>query len=199
MAHISSIGAGFFSDLSLASYLTNLTPTLMVSYDTQSEFEALFATEQAASATPVAGDFVRIVNVREFPSMGTPPNIVNIPGFGSKTSQQIQGQADAPTMELTLNYVPSEWALTATNVQAVLLATGQQTVFRFTLLNAEPTSATASEKYASTTAGLGSVANTSYYWKGKVEALQVNPQLTDATTATLTLTLQSAFYGAFTV
>jgi hypothetical protein len=66
------------------------------------------------------------------------------------------------------------------------------------LLNAEPTGAGAT-KYASTAAGLGTVQNSQYYWIGKLEALQVTPQLTDANTATITLTIQSDFFGAYTV
>ena len=42
MAHISSIGAGIFSDLSVAM---PTTPPTFSSLDTEAEFEALFATE----------------------------------------------------------------------------------------------------------------------------------------------------------
>jgi len=45
----------------------------------------------------------------------------------------------------------------------------------------------------------GSNNNSQWYWQGKVEALLINPQLTDANTATLTISVQSEFYGAFTV
>jgi hypothetical protein len=75
---------------------------------------------------------------------------------------------------------------------------GKQYVFRFTLLNSEPTG-TGDTKYASTTAGVGTVENSIWYWVGKIDALQINPQLTDANTSTVTLTVQSALYGAYTV
>jgi hypothetical protein len=129
--------------------------------------------------------------------MGTPPNVVNVPVYGAKTSQQIQGQADSPSMEITLNYVASEWAKEAANILGSMVGDSKQRVFRFTLLNAEPTGSGVT-KYASTAAGLGSVENSQYYWVGKVEALQVTPQLTDANTATVTITVQSAVYGAYT-
>lgn len=195
MSHISSIGASVFSDLSIA--LPATAPD-MASLDTAAEFQALFAKEIASSGgTREVGTFVRIKNVREFPAMGTPPNVVNVPTYGQKTSQQVQGQSDAPNMEITINFVASEWAKDAGNLLGNLVGDGIQYAFRFTLLNSEPTGSGAT-KYSSTSAGLGTVQNSQFYWVGKVEALQVNPQLTDATTATITLTLQSAMFGAYT-
>lgn len=198
MAHISSIGAGMFSDLSVATPETALSASALAALDEKAEFTALFATEiPSQGGTRAPGSFVRIKNVREFPSMGTPPNVVNVPVYGSKTSQQIQGQSDAPSMEITLNYVPSEWASEDANILGKMVGDGNQHVFRFTLLNAEPTGSSAT-KYASSAAGVGSVGNSQYFWVGKIEALQVNPQLSDSNTATVTLTIQSEFFGAFT-
>jgi hypothetical protein len=42
-------------------------------------------------------------------------------------------------------------------------------------------------------------ANTHFYWKGKIEAILVNPSLTDATTATITISTQSDFFGPHTI
>ena len=199
MAHISSIGAGVFSDLSVAAPMADLSAAAINALDEASEFQALFASEIASvGGTKAPGTFVRIKNVREFPSMGTPPNVVNVPVFGSKTSQQIQGQSDAPSMEITLNYVPAEWAEEVGNILGTRVGDGKQHIFRFTLLNAEPTGS-GDTKYASTSAGLGTVGNSQYYWIGKLEALQVSPQLSDANTATITLTIQSEFFGAYTI
>jgi hypothetical protein len=195
MAHIASIGAGMFSDMAVATPATDFTQTTLAALDTAAEFQALFATEiQTNGGTKAAGSFVRMKNVREFPSMGTPPNIVNVPVYGSKTSQQIQGQSDAPSIELTVNYVPADWA--SGTILGSMVGDGKQYVFRFALLNAQPLS------YASVSgtpaSGIGSVQNSQYYWVGKVEALQVNPQLTDANTATITISIQSQFFGAYT-
>ena len=195
MSHINSIGASVFSDLSIA--LPTTQPD-MASLDTPAEFQALFAKEiSAVGGTKDVGTFVRVKNVREFPAMGTPPNVVNVPTYGQKTSQQVQGQSDAPNMEITINFVASEWAKDAGNLLGNLVGDGNQYAFRFSLLNSEPTGSGAT-KYSSTSAGLGTVQNSQFFWIGKVEALQVNPQLTDATTATITLTLQSAMFGAYT-
>ena len=194
MAHISSIGAGMFSDLSVAVPTTDPT---FATLDTQSEFDALFATEvESVGGAKGAGAFVRIKNVREFPAMGTPPNIVNVPTYGQKTSQQIQGQSDAPNLEVTVNYVPAEWA--SGTILGGMVGDGKQYVMRFALLNAQPTGAGAT-KFASIATGLGTIQNSEYFWIGKVEALVVNPQLTDSNTATITLSIQSSFYGAYTV
>jgi hypothetical protein len=194
MSHITSIGAGMFSDMAVAMPSTQLSSAALAALDSASEFQALFADEIApVGGTKASGTFTRIKNVREFPSMGTPPNIVNVPVYGSKTSQQIQGQADAPSIELTVNYVPADWASGSLLGDAV--GDGKQYVFRFVLLNAEPLLYSSESTPAN---GIGSVANSQYYWVGKIEALQVNPQLTDANTATVTISIQSEFFGAFT-
>lgn len=193
MAHLSSIGAGMFSDLSIAA--ASAAPTFST-LDTQAEFDALFATAiESQGGTKGTNTFVRCKNVREFPSMGTPPNIVNVPTYGQKSSQQIQGQSDAPNLEITVNYVAKEWA--AGTILGDMVGDGALHVFRFALLNAEPTG-TGATQYASSVAGLGTVENSVYYWIGKVEAMLVNPQLTDANTATITLSIQSKFFGAYT-
>ena len=193
MAHITSIGAGLFSDLSIASPATD---PVFSTLDTAAEFHALFATEIASvGGTKAANTFVRVQNVREFPSMGTPPNIVNVPTYGQKSSQQIQGQSDAPNLEVTVNYVPSDWA--SGTLLGDMVGDGKLHVFRFALLNAEPTGS-GDTKFASTVSGLGTIQNSIYYWVGKLEALLVNPQLTDANTATVTMSIQSKFFGAYT-
>jgi hypothetical protein len=181
MAHISSIGAGLYSDLSIS---TDTVPTTL----NKTNLDALFASADFGVTA------FRIQNVREFPAMGTPPNVVNVPVYGQATTQQIQGQSDAPSMEIQMNYVASEWA-DGTDL-GDLVGDGLQHVFRFALLNAEPAGA---EGYASSATGIGDVQNSYWYWVGKIEALQVTPQLTDANTATVTITVQSDFYGAYTV
>lgn len=192
MAHINSIGAGVFSDLSVCVDATEIAAA--IASPTQTTLKACFAAALTNGSAPTAttGEFIRIKNVREFPSMGTPPNVVNVPVYGSKTSQQIQGQSDAPSMEITVNYVGTDWQATA-NYLGNMVGDGIQRVFRFSLLNSEPTGG-----YASAVGELGTVENSQYFWIGKIEALQVNPQLTDSNTATITFTIQSKFYGAYT-
>jgi len=194
MAHISSIGAGLYSDLAIC--VASGVNAVPASPEVGTSWAAHFATEAAYdSSTATAGIFKRITNVREFPQMGTPPNIVNVPIYGSKTSRQVQGQADAPSFEVTLNFIPEFWR-NETNYLGKWIGNGTLYLFRFALLNALPAN------YASTAStgmgGAGTVQNSLYYWAGKLEALQINPQLTDANTAILTISIQSDFYGAFT-
>jgi hypothetical protein len=196
MAHINSIGAAMFSDLSIA--MPASAPTFST-LDTAAEFQALFASQiESVGGTKAANTFARIKSVRSFPAMGTPANIVKVPTYGSKTSSTIQGQADAPQLEIDLNFISAEWTKDAGNLLGNAVGDGNQYVFRFTLLNAEPTGTT-DTKYASTVAGVGTVQNSQYYWIGKLEALMVTPSLTDATLAKITLSIQSPFYGAFTI
>jgi hypothetical protein len=197
MAHITSLGAGMFSDLAFSIDSEGLV--LPASPDTVTNWAAQFATEVAVGTAPSAtvGEFYRIKNVREFPALGTPPNIVNVPVYGQKTSSQIQGQADAPTLEIQLNLIAADWQKAA-NYLGNFVGNGKTYYFRFALLNTDSTGSTAATKYASVAGGLGTVDNSQWYWLGKIEAFVVQPQLTDANTATLTLSAQSDFYGAFT-
>jgi len=193
MTHIASIGAGLYSDLSVC--VDTAARDTAIATPTKANFDLCFANFLALGAAVGAptGEFRRVTNIREFPSMGTPPNIVNVPVYGSATSQQIQGQSDAPSMEITVNLVGTDWQ-NAANYLGELVGDGVQKIFRFSLLNTEPTAG-----YASVAGELGTVENSIYYWVGKMDALQVNPQLTDANTATVTMTIQSDFYGAYTV
>jgi hypothetical protein len=196
MSHISSIGAGMYSDLSVSALSPALTAAQFAALDTYAEFKAKFAAEIASVGGVKATDtFVRVKNVREFPALGTPPNVVNVPVYGQATSQQIQGQSDAPSMEITINYIPSEWA--AGTLLGDMVGDGLQHIFRFSLMNANVTGS-GNTAYASLPAGLGTTQNSQYFWVGKIDALQVNPQLTDANTATITITMQSEFFGAYT-
>jgi hypothetical protein len=194
MGHIASIGAGLFSDLCVSTAaLDAVKSAITANTGVEAAFKDLFATADIDTTA------FRIANVREFPSMGTPPNIVNVPVYGSKTSQQIQGQSDAPSMEITLNFVASDWA--ADTDLGDLVADGKQHAFRFTMLNSEPPgygSDSTNDGLGGSTAGGTETENSQYFWIGKIEALQVNPQLTDANTATVTISVQSQFYGAYT-
>jgi hypothetical protein len=172
MAHISSLGAGIYS------YLDIYSGSTVAASETASGYAALFASANSA-------DISRMPSVREFPSIGTPANIVNVPVFGQATSSQVQGQADAPSLEVTVNYVADDMVDFHNLV-------GQEVYFRFLM----------SDEAIDLTTSLGATIaanNTEFYFKGKIEAILVNPALTDATTATVTLSAQSDFFGPATV
>lgn len=196
MAHIASLGAGMFSNMCVATPDTAPSLSVMQSLASYSDFKAYFASEiKSIGGVKAAGTFTNLSNVREFPPLGTPPNVVNVPNYGSATSFQIQGQADPNSMELTVNYVAADWA--SGTLLGDMIGDGKLKVVRFALLNANPTGVDAT-RLASTPGGLGTVENSQWFFLGKLDALQVNPQLTDANQATITLTLQSKFFGAFT-
>jgi len=178
MAHISSLGAGIFT------YIDIFTGTIPANTDTAAECAALFV--GTTPGTPDA-DHVRFPSVREFPAIGTPANIVNVPVYGQKTSSQVQGQSDAPTLEVTVNYV-------AADMEAFhALANGNDSlVFRFMMC------ATAVDAAGGSAATLAAE-NTEFYFLGKVEAIMINPALTDTNTATITLSTQSEFFGPATI
>jgi len=175
MTHIASLGSGIFSYLDIYDGSTNP------------------ATEDAAGyadlfVTGNSSDISRMPSVREFPSIGTPANIVNVPVYGQNTSSQIQGQADAPTLEVTVNYI-------ANDMTAFHTLVGSEVYFRF-MMCTQATTLAASINSAAAALTYG---NTEFYFKGKIEAILVNPALTDATTATVTLSAQSDFFGPATL
>jgi len=172
MAHLTTIGAGIYT------YLDIFSGTIPADTDTAAEFAALFQTVNS-------GDIQRMPSVREFPSVGTPSNIVNVPVYGQATSSQIQGQSDAPSLDVTVNYVPED-------MLAIEALKGTQVAFRVMMSNGNLALA---DSLGATIAS----ENTEFYFLGKIEAVLVNPQLTDATTATVTLSAQSDFYGPATV
>jgi len=179
MAHIGSITAGIYTSIAY-----NSTPVASLgSVDTAAEVISLF------SSAPV-----EIKNIREFPQIGTPANIVNVPVYGQKTSVQVQGQADSPTLEFTINYVPADM----TALQA-LVGNGQIYAFQIALCSQKPANL---QQTAST--GIGSTVNsiatqnTVFNFAGKFEALLISPQLTDANQCTLTLSMQTELFGPAT-
>jgi hypothetical protein len=198
MPHINNLGAAIYSDLSVAtgtvSSTTYLGAATALASPSESAFVALFATENLGTAG-ASGSFHRIKNVRTFPEIGTPANIVNVPEFGTKQAKTIQGQADAPSLQVTINFIPVDWAKGATVAQALgnMVGDGILRAWRFSLLTAEPAG------FGSVAGELGTVGNSEYYWNGKLEAMLVKPDLKDSMTAVLTLSIQSDFYGAYTV
>jgi hypothetical protein len=198
MTHITSISAGMFSDLSVSMPTADVATATLEALNSAAGFTPYFATEiEAIGGTRGTNTFVRVKNVREFPAMGVPANIVNVPTYGKASSSQVQGQSDNPNLEVTLNFLPSTWAKEAGNLLGNMVGDSVMRLWRFSLLTAKPTLTTTAQ-YASTTAGLGSVPNSQWFFLGKLEALQFNPQLTDANTATITLSQQSELFGAYT-
>lgn len=175
MAFPTSIAAAHFSALAVAN---GAVPTAL----TEANLSGLFST---------TADYDEIKNIRDMPSFGTPANIVKVPVYGQAQTQSIGAQSDAPDLELTINYVPTEWAAGSTLGDYV--ADGVAKVFQFSLLTADAPDLTTAA------AGLGAVPNANIYFVGKMESLLINPARDDSTTATLALSIQSDFFGPYTV
>jgi len=162
MALISNIGAGIFTKLKYKADSNYTLPT------SNSSHQAFIAS---------GGDFAsntEVTNIREFPSFGKPANIVNVPNYGQSVSGQIQGQSDAPTLEFTLNYVPS-----VHNPIQALVQDGLTYVFQLDVKNASTGD------------------NAAFYVKGQIASFEVSPNLTDSNQATLTLSTSTDYTGPF--
>jgi hypothetical protein len=216
MTHLTSIAAAMFTDLSVAgsaysvvsglAVLVANAPAALTSANAQGFFTTATSTVK----------YLRVPNVRSFPAIGAPANIVNVPVFGQRTSQTVGGQADAPSLEVTVNYVPSEWrkggatqSTFTTGTQTVfgdelanMVGDGNSRVWRMTLLAAAVGSITTTASLgtydSATGSGIAAVANSQFFWIGKLESLLVTPSLTDASTATLAMSIQSDFVGPLT-
>ncbi len=197
MSHITSIGAGIFTNLAIAVPATDLTAAEIAALDTSGEFMALFASQiNSIGGTKAANTFVVVPEVREFPAIGVPPNIVNVPAYGSKTTKQIQAQSDSPTFELNVNFVPSEWA--SGTILGDMIGDGIVRIFRLALMNTESLGSGAT-KLASTAPGIGTVQNSQWFFSGRIEAQQISPSLSDANSSIITVSIQSKMWGAYTI
>jgi hypothetical protein len=205
---ITSIGAAIFADLAFAVGTTTVFgaghPGYVTNTTNDTQFLALFATEIGNGLTDdlqvtvtTVGSFARLTNVRDFPAIGAPANIVKVPTYGQKVNKQVIGQKDLPTVEVTVNYVPKDWEPVAG--YGLFIGDLVTRAWRFSLLNGAPTAAAGATQYSSLSSGLGTAVggNAVFYFLGRMEAIVVKPSLTDATTAVVTLSLQSDFYGAY--
>ena len=194
--HQSNISASMFTSLAVSS--TALSAANIAALTDAASCHAYFAKEiQNIGGTPASDSFINIDNIREFPAIGAAANLVKVPAYGHKQTQQISGQTDAPSFEVKLNYVPADWSLTSNLGKRV--KDGKVYLLRIAIANVPPTGTDATTRAASTADGLGTVENTVFYFVGGMANLQVTPQLTDATQATLALTVQSDFMGAYTL
>ena len=199
MAHINSIGAGLYAELgvnatttagasgsvtALASALTRASTGFTAS---QSNPTAGWLDPGNASETARSG-FAAVANVRELPAVGTPANVVNVPRYGSTTTLQISGQADAPTLEFTFNYVPGE------ATQRLLQAdVGSATVRTFVVRLSN------SDASLTRRAALGATVQFSdFVFNATVSSFLVTPSLTDANQATMSLAVATDIDGPLT-
>jgi hypothetical protein len=189
MAFVTSISAAQFSALAVSK---DAVPASL----TEANLKTCFSTNTK---------IVEIKNVRDLPAFGTPANIVKVPVYGSAQTQSIGAQSDAPDLEVTVNYVAGDWvksanAFATSGVLGDAVADGVSKVFQVALLN----SARGANLSTALTAGIGGtlanpIAITLIYFVGKIESQMVQPARDDAVTATVAMSIQSDFFGPFTV
>ncbi len=152
-----------------------------------------------------AANYLEIKNVRDMPSFGTPANIIKVPVYGQAQTQSIGAQSDAPDLELTINFVPSEWSkanatFASTGTLGDSVGDGVAKVFQVALLTAKAPNLNTGSTTGNVSGSLASpIPNALIYFVGKVESLLMTPARDDAMTATVALSIQSDFYGPYTV
>jgi len=190
MAHLTKISAGKFSSLDYVPVTTGVTASSSLE-DITSQF--VTADNQALVTTSVASTPVREVleagvvhvgNVREFPSLGTPANVVNVPVYGQATSSQVSGQSDAPSLEFSLNYVATDHA-----ALEVLRKSSALVCFRVRMSDVKQATSNGSPvAYADQEFG-------DFYFFGTIASFEITTGLTDAIQASITLTVNGDFTG----
>jgi len=183
MAHIDNIGASIYTRI-------DYVPGNISTGDRANPAQLAGKFEDQAPTTTTAGTtdsfVVAIEGIREFPSLGTPSNIVNVPQYGQSISSQIQGQADAPSLEFTFNYIPTNHAALDT-----LRKAGTNLVFRVRLSNTEDGGV------QDTPAEDGTAEYEDIFFQGTIASFEIVPALTDATQANIALTIDGDFEGPF--
>ena len=195
MPNITSIGAGMYTSLTFLEMPvvkgTGTAGSIIGTGDDPSAWAAEFetiGTPWTVGAT--AADFGRI---REFPNLGIPANIVNVPQYGQAVSSQIAGQSDAPSMDFTFNYVPSEHAFIAD-----MREDGEKRMFRVRLANskqAEDPTTGVDLPYIDDDGDLREFSD--FYFVGSVASFEVVPNLTDSNQLNVTLTIDGEMQGPF--
>jgi hypothetical protein len=188
MSHISSIGASKFTTLDYVATEAAASDAATLHALFASNSTTVLATDAQTDEVAEAA-VVHVGNIREFPSLGTPANIVNVPVYGQATSSQISGQSDAPTLEFSVNYVPSEHA-----ALEVLRKNNTRLCFRVRITDADVAknvdgvlTADNADKFAD------------FYFFGKVASFEISPSLSDSLQATMAVTIEGDFQGPYSL
>jgi hypothetical protein len=204
MPNISSIGAGIYTSLAYIDLDVQDgagDSTHVGRGDDVSVYAGLFETRSSTSGLN-AGDKVTWTKgtdaaafgrIREFPNLGIPANVVNVPQYGQGASSQIAGQSDAPSLDFTFNYVPTEHAFIST-----LRDSGENRLFRIRLSNAQQVEDTSGVILPfETVDGAGSDMRefSDFFLFGAVASFEIVPNLTDSNQLNVTLTIDGEMRG----
>lgn len=207
MPNISSIGAGIYTSLAFIDQDVvdgAGTPGTTVGRGAApSVWAGLFET-RGTTAGLNEGDKVPYTvgthakafgRIREFPNLGIPANVVNVPQYGQGSSSQIAGQSDAPSLDFTFNYVPTEHAFIST-----LRESGENRLFRIRLSNAQQVEDTGGvilpfESKEAATSNMREFSD--FYLFGSVASFEIVPNLTDSNQLNVTLTIDGEMGGPY--
>ena len=210
------------ADFGIGEYFRNfIDPAVASNFTGNKDFQSSDtdghgAGHENANRATQWGNFTYIPNMREAPSFGVPPSLVNVPEFGSKTSKQVQGQADPTNIEVSINYVAELWS---NDRLGGVVGDTNSYLMAIVLANAEPagyglsgsgtngatvdgdTGTTPATKPIigwSSSAVTNNIENSIVFFVGEMSSLQFTPNLTDANQATITVALKSSFSDPYT-
>jgi hypothetical protein len=203
MPNISSIGAGMYTSLAYSTLPvvegTASANTEIGKLDDPSIWVDAFESGDTTNGFTVVDTARNIGRIREFPNLGIPANIVNVPQYGQAVSSQIAGQSDAPSMDFTFNYVPTEHAFIEE-----MRSSGELFLFRVRLANAKQD---VSQATIDTGGGVnlptvdddGNIVESSdFYFFGKVASFEIVPNLTDSNQLNVSMTIDGEMVGPAT-
>jgi hypothetical protein len=192
MPNITSIGAGMYTSLAYmdlpvvegsASGVTEVGKG-----DTPTEWTGLF--ETTGDPWTAGANAKNVGRIREFPNLGIPANIVNVPQYGQAVSSQIAGQSDAPSMDFTFNYVPEEHKFISD-----MRESGQLYLFRVRLSNAKQYTDVNDIVLPSVDDDGNLLEFSDFYFFGSVASFEVVPNLTDSNQLNVSLTIDGEMQG----
>jgi len=194
MPNITSIGAGMYTSLAYVDLPvvegSGSANTTIGQGDTVTEWAPEFETGDAANGFTAATAARNIGRIREFPNLGIPANIVNVPQYGQAVSSQIAGQSDAPSMDFTFNYVPEEHAFIED-----MRAGGELYLFRVRLANARQDTDVNKNNLPAVDDDGNVVEASDFYFFGKVASFEIVPNLTDSNQLNVSMTIDGEMVG----
>jgi len=207
MPNISAINASIYTGLDFLEAPVTTTLRQQAPYEWAALFEEVTDTAGTGTLNQVTAtaDARAFGQIREFPNLGIPANVVNVPQYGQATSSQVSGQSDAPSLDFVFNYVPTIHAFIND-----LRSEGTQRLMRVRLAASEGIRATDGGTNASGgTDGAGANGVTlpyfdsvdgmrefsDFYFFGSVASFEIVPALDDAMQLNITLTIDGNLFG----
>ena len=185
MAHINNIGASIYTTIKVnagtktAGVYSGITTRPATASAWRALFEDAIGGDSSVAPVPDA-EAINLGHIRDLPPLGTPPSVVNVPQYGQATSSQVKAQSDAPSLEVTFNYVPSEHGFLDN-----LRKNSTQLAFQVRLSNSQGVTGKNSDKFDD------------IYFYGTIASLEITPSLNDSMQVKVALTIDGDFEGPY--